>query len=93
GIYVEAIKDVSFRPIPIARKDAKEMIQELDAWKIITSPRQKRINPVMIEDFLLKISDFVETHKNVEEMDINPVFVSEKISICDARIKIGPKNK
>ncbi|HOP84985.1 MAG TPA: acetate--CoA ligase family protein [Syntrophorhabdaceae bacterium] len=93
GIYVEASKDVSFRPIPITRKDAKAMMEELDVWKIITSPRQKKINPAMIEDFLLKISEFVEKNKMIEEMDLNPVFISEKINICDARIKICEENR
>jgi len=92
GIYVEALKDVTFRPIPITRKDAKAMIEELNIWKIITSPRQKKINPAMIEDFLLKISDFVEKNNMIEEMDLNPVFISEEINICDARIKICSEN-
>lgn len=88
GIYVEALKDVTFRPLPIERKDAKEMIKELSAWKILSSPRQKRIDPAIIEEFLLQISQFVERNKKIEEMDLNPVFISDSIKICDARLKI-----
>lgn len=88
GIYVEALKDISFRPLPLNKKDAKQMIEELSAWKILTSPRQKKINPSIIEDFLLQISELIEKNKNILEMDLNPVFISEDIKICDARLKI-----
>lgn len=88
GIFVEAIKDVSFRVIPIDKKDAREMIEELSAYRILTSPRQKEIDLALIEDFLVKISGFVIKHKEIEGMDLNPVFISSAgMSICDARIR------
>ncbi|MCX7965391.1 MAG: acetate--CoA ligase family protein [Syntrophorhabdaceae bacterium] len=89
GIYVEALRDITFRPLPIDKKDAKEMIEELSISKILSSPRQKKINPDMIVDFLLQISQLIENNKTIEEMDLNPVFVSDKIKICDARLKIS----
>ena len=90
GIFVEAINDVSFRLIPIEASDAKEMIEELEGYRILTSPRWKTINLAIIENFLLKISRFIEKHREVQRMDLNPVFISSLgIAICDARIKIG----
>jgi acyl-CoA synthetase (NDP forming) len=89
GIFVEAIRDVSFRLLPIETKDAREMIEELNAYRILTSPRWKGIDIAMIEDFLLKVSGFTEREKGLQEMDLNPVFVSSSgIEICDARLKI-----
>lgn len=90
GIFVEAINDVSFRLIPIEASDAKDMIEELEGCRILTSPRRETINLAIIENFLLKISRFIEKHREVQEMDLNPVFISSLgIEICDARIKIG----
>ncbi|MCX8110533.1 MAG: acetate--CoA ligase family protein [Syntrophorhabdaceae bacterium] len=87
GIFVEAIKDISFRMIPINKKDARDMIEELSAYKILTSPRQRGIDINLIVDFLIKVSQFITLHSEVREMDMNPVFVSAKgLYVCDARI-------
>lgn len=90
GIFVEAMKDVSFRCIPIEARDAKEMVEELQAYNALKNPRKETIDLSVIEDFLLQISRLVEKHRGIYEMDLNPVFVSSRgISICDARIKIN----
>ncbi len=90
GIFVEAMKDVSFRCIPIEARDAKEMVEELQAYNALKNPRKEMIDLSVIEDFLLQISRLVEKHRGIYEMDLNPVFVSSRgISICDARIKIN----
>lgn len=87
GIFVEAIKDVSFRVIPINNKDARDMIEELSAYRILTSPRQRGIDLNLIEDFLVRVSHFITGHSEVKEMDMNPVFISAAgLYICDARI-------
>jgi len=87
GIFVEAIKDVSFRLIPIEKADARDMIEELAAYRILTSPRQKGINIALLEDFLLKVSRLIIKHGSIKEVDMNPVFTSNAgIHICDARI-------
>lgn len=89
GIFVEAMKDVSFRCIPIEARDAKEMVEELQAYNILKNPRKETIDLYVIENLLLRISKLVEKHRGIHEMDLNPVFVSSKgISICDVRIKI-----
>lgn len=87
GIFVEAIKDVSFRIIPINKKDARDMIEELSAYRILTSKRQRDMDINLIEDFLVEVSQFITRHSEVKEMDMNPVFVSSAgLYICDARI-------
>jgi len=89
GIFVEAIKDVSFRLLPIEAKDARGMIEELNAYRILTSPRWKGIDLGIVEDFLLRVSKLIEKHRGIQEMDLNPIFISQSgIEICDARIKI-----
>lgn len=89
GIHAEAIKDVSFRLIPVRRRDVREMMEELQSYRVLKNPRSGTIELQCIEDFLLQVSNLVEKHAEIEEMDLNPVFVASKdIEICDARIQI-----
>jgi len=75
--------------LPIEAKDARGMIEELNAYRILTSPRWKGIDLGIVEDFLLRVSKLIEKHRGIQEMDLNPIFISQSgIEICDARIKI-----
>jgi len=89
GIYVEALADVTFRLLPIKRKDAKSMIEELSISKALFSPRQNYANLKSVEDFLIKVSDLTMRRPEIKELDLNPVFLAENMKICDARIKLG----
>jgi acyl-CoA synthetase (NDP forming) len=90
GIFAETMKDVAFRLIPIELRDAREMIEDLQGSKVLTNPRGETIDLVGIEHFLLKVSRLIAKHGEIQEMDLNPVFVSSRgIEVCDARMKIG----
>lgn len=88
GILVELLEDVSFRIAPITEYDAKEMIHEIKGFPILDGYRGKpKADINAIVDTLLKISDLVIKHPEINEMDLNPVFIYEKGLICvDARI-------
>ena len=90
GIHAEAIRDVSFRLIPVSKRDAREMIEELQSYGTLKNPRSGSIDIPCIEDFLLQVSRLIEKHEEIQEMDLNPVFVaSREIEVCDARIRMG----
>ncbi|MFZ0927824.1 MAG: acetate--CoA ligase family protein [Syntrophobacteraceae bacterium] len=90
GIYAESIKDVSFRLIPVTKRDAREMIEELQSYATLKNPRSGTVDLPSIEDFLLQVSRLIEKHEEIQEMDLNPVFVASRdIEICDARIRMG----
>ncbi len=90
GVFVEVLKDVSFGISPITRDFAHEMLKELKSYKVLEGVRgraKKDIN--FIVDCLIKIGVFMDIHKEIKEMDLNPVFVfNEKEGGCigDARI-------
>jgi acyl-CoA synthetase (NDP forming) len=88
GILVELLEDVSFRIAPITKYDANEMIHEIKGFPILDGYRGKpKADLDAIIETLLKISDFVVKHEEINEMDLNPVFIYEKGLICvDARI-------
>jgi acyl-CoA synthetase (NDP forming) len=90
GVFVEALADVSFRYVPITARDARAMIQDLQGYKALANPRAGKVDLAAIEEFLVRISGLVEEKPEIMEMDLNPVFASEKgLKICDARIKLG----
>ncbi|MFX0082207.1 MAG: acetate--CoA ligase family protein [Candidatus Hodarchaeota archaeon] len=88
GILVELLEDVSFRIAPITEYDAKEMIKEIKGFPILDGYRGKpKADLDAIVKTLLTISELVVKHEEINEMDLNPVFIYEKGLICvDARI-------
>jgi acyl-CoA synthetase (NDP forming) len=93
GILVELLEDVSFRIAPITEYDANEMITEIKGFPILDGYRGKpKADIDAIVDVLLKISKLVTEHEEINEMDLNPVFIYEKGLICvDARIILKKK--
>jgi len=90
GIFVEVLKDVSFRVAPITERDANEMVREIKAFKILEGIRgQPPANIDAIVDILLKISKLVMENPKIDEIDLNPVFVYEDgAKAVDTRILI-----
>lgn len=95
GILVEILEDVSFRIAPIEEYDAKEMIKEIKGFPILDGYRGKpKADIDAIVDVLMKISDLVTKHEEINEMDLNPVFIYDKGLVCvDARIILKSPNK
>lgn len=90
GVFVEAMRDVSFRLIPIETFDAKDMMEELKNYEVLRKPRSGTIDLTAVEKFLFRISTFIANHPEIQEMDLNPVFVSSHgVRICDARIMVN----
>jgi len=79
GIYVEVLKDVSFRIAPITKTDAIEMIDEIKTISLLKGARgQKPSDIESIVEILLKISQLVTDFPEITEMDINPLFVKDQ---------------
>ena len=88
GIFVEILKDVSFRIVPLARRDAREMIKEIKGYALLQGFRgQEPANIPFLEALLLKVSSFVEQVPQIKEIDLNPIFAyKDGATIVDARI-------
>lgn len=91
GIFVEILKDVTFRIIPIEEKDAWAMIKSIKGYPILAGARgEAPADMKAIVDMMLKVSQLVDDLKDyIKEMDLNPVFVyneGEGAVIVDARI-------
>ena len=88
GILVEILKDVSFRIVPLVRRDAREMVREIKGYPLLEGYRgQEPVDVANLEELILKVSDFVEQHPEVAELDLNPVFAYRDGAIAvDARV-------
>ena len=79
GIYVEALKDVSFRIAPFSREEAMEMMREMRSFNLLLGVRgEARSDLRAIADTLLKISQLVIDFPDIVELDINPLIVFEE---------------
>lgn len=90
GTLVEVLKDVAFRIVPLSDEDAAEMISEVRGSRILRGVRGgKPADLAALKDLLLRVSDLVQNNPDVEEMDLNPVFVYEKgVLVADARVAL-----
>ncbi len=88
GIFVEVLKDVAFRIVPIERSDAAEMIGEIKGKRLLEGYRgQDAADLPCLEDMLLKLSALVEGTEGIAEIDMNPVFAYRQGAVVvDARI-------
>ena len=88
GIFVEVLKDVTFRIAPITRGEARKMITEIKAYPVQKGYRG--IPPADIEaliQILIDTSRLVMDYPEIKELDLNPVMVYEKgARTVDARI-------
>ncbi len=91
GIMVEVLKDVSFRLVPLEPKDARQMIQEIKGRPVLEGVRgQPAADLAALEQAILKVSQFVEQHPEVRELDLNPMFAYPDGALAvDARIVIS----
>ncbi len=93
GIFVEVLRDVSFRIAPVEFDEALEMINEIRSSKILAGfrgslPRDKKA----LAEIIVSLSKLVTENPEIKEVDLNPVMVYEEgkgAKIADARFIIS----
>ncbi len=88
GIFVEVLKDVTFRVAPLTPADADEMIRRIQGYPLLTGIRgQAPKDTEALKKILLGVSRIAVENSEIREMDLNPVIAHEKgAAIVDARI-------
>ena len=88
GVFVEVLKDVTFRIAPVNQEEAHEMIEEVKAYPLLKGYRGSPpadINAIV--KIILATSKLVMEHEEIKELDLNPIMVYEKgAKAVDARI-------
>jgi len=91
GVFVEVLKDVAFRIVPLEPRDARQMIREIQGFPVLEGVRgQEPADLAALEGMLMRLSAFVEEHPEIAELDLNPVFAYKDSALAvDARIVLS----
>jgi acyl-CoA synthetase (NDP forming) len=92
GIWVEAIKDVVFRVVPVSAWDADEMVREIKGFAVLQGYRgQEAVDIPLLAKLITRISEFIEKNPQFKELDINPLIAYGDGAVAvDARIVMKP---
>ena len=88
GIFVELLKDVTFRVAPITQEDAREMVTEVKAYPLLKGYRNTPPADIdAIINILLNTSRLMMDNPEIKELDLNPIMAYENgAKTVDARI-------
>lgn len=90
GIFVELLKDVSLRILPLSREDALSMIREIKGYALLQGIRGEQPKDIdALADLMLLVADMIGENPEIKELDINPCIVCEQGAIpADARVML-----
>ena len=90
GIYVEVLKDVTFKLAPVTDNEADDMIASIKTQKLLQGVRGEKPSYIAkLSECIQRLSQLVSDFKEIKELDMNPVLVMEKgkgCKILDVRI-------
>jgi len=88
GVFVEVLKDISFRLPPVSRSEAMDMMGEIKGYPVLKGVRGAQPSDIdSLADVIEKTSRMVLDIPEITELDMNPIFVYEKgLVVVDARI-------
>ena len=93
GIYVEVLKDVTFRLAPISNKEADDMIDSIRTKKLLEGVRgEKPADKKKLSELIQRLSALLTDFPEIKELDMNPVLVMEEGKGCkvlDVRIGLS----
>ena len=89
GIFVEVLRDVAFRILPVTRGDVEEMLGSIRGARLLNGYRGMKVDREALIDLILKIAALAAAYPEIRELDLNPVFLYEKGNVVvDARMLI-----
>ena len=91
GIFVEVLKDASFRVAPVTGLDSRQMIEEVRGYPLLRGIRgQPASDEEAITRILQAASRIMLENSQIQQLDFNPVIVYAKgATVVDARIILG----
>ena len=96
GTFVEVMKDVTFRFAPMWKVSAEIMVKSIKAYKILQGIRGNPPSDInAIVDCILRLSQLVDDHPEISELDINPLIVYPEgcgCAVADSRILLKNGN-
>jgi acetyltransferase len=94
GRYVEILRDVIFRVLPMTDVDAREMVRGIRAYPLLEGVRgEARVDIEYIEELILRLAQLVNEVDGIGELDLNPLIITSDRATCrvvDARVRVAP---
>jgi acetyltransferase len=91
GIYVEVMKDIAFRALPLNRNDLDAMIKEIKSYPLLLGVRgeaKKDIDGVTAT--IAKVGGIIMQSTDISDIEINPLVVYEAgVKAVDVRILLA----
>jgi len=92
GKYVELIRDVAFRVMPVTDADARDMVRSIKTYPLLEGIRgEAGVDIDFVVESIGRLAQLVRDVEGIVELDINPVIVATKRGNCrvvDARIRV-----
>ncbi|MBN1390549.1 MAG: acetate--CoA ligase family protein [Candidatus Thermoplasmatota archaeon] len=93
GIYVEVMKDVSFRALPISRGEAISLLKEVRSYPLLLGVRGEESKDIeALIDSMMRVGSILSSVKRITDIEINPLFVYERgkgVKVVDIRIMVA----
>jgi acetyltransferase len=93
GRYVEVLKDIALRVLPLTDVDAHEMVESIRGYPLLAGFRgEQAVDLVTAEEMILRLAQLVTEFDCIHEMDINPFLLAPRRADCmavDVRIRLG----
>jgi acetyltransferase len=90
GIYVEIMKDISFKLAPLSRRDAFEIVREIKSYMLLKGLKgEPPVNFAALEEVIVTMSQLALDLPEVLEAEFNPVLVNhERAMVADVRMTL-----
>ena len=93
GIYVEVLKDVSFRALPVDRAELMRMVSEVRSYPLLLGVRgQEKKDIDGIVSMMIKLDALIRGCERITDIEVNPLVVfdeGEGVVALDVRIMIS----
>lgn len=97
GIYVEVMKDVAFRALPINRKEILSMVKEIRAYPLLLGVRgEEKKDLDAVVDTIIRVGTILQKCDRISDIEINPLMVYEHgmgVKAVDVRILLASGKK
>jgi len=95
GILTEVLKDRAIALPPLNRLLAKRLLEETKVYQLLQGYRDiPPANIQLLEEILIRLAQLVTDFSEIEELDINPLFINEKNACAiDARVLLKSSDK
>ena len=95
GVFIEVMRDVSFRVAPVSEEEAEEMMREIRGFKILQGYRgSEAVDLGALVKIIVGASKMMVENEEISQLDLNPIIASRHgAKAVDARVILSPPKK